>query len=84
MEFKKVSDTVPSSFYETVVSFSNCDGGIMLLGVEDSGAICGINPGASGKLQKEIIYLLSYIDCSVILKIPVNRILWKSLSLKEI
>lgn len=63
VEFKKVSDTVPSSFYETVVSFSNCDGGIMLLGVEDSGAICGINPGASGKLQKEIITALNSRDC---------------------
>ena len=44
VEFKKAKGKVPSSLYETVVSFANTNGGVVLLGVEDDGEISGIAP----------------------------------------
>ena len=43
IEFKECSDRVPSSMYETVTSFSNTDGGTILLGVNNDQEITGIN-----------------------------------------
>ena len=63
IEFKEAADAVPKSFYETVVSFSNTDGGTILLGVNDSGAVTGIQPGAAVKLQKDIITALNAKEC---------------------
>jgi ATP-dependent DNA helicase RecG len=62
-EFKEAADSVPSSFYETVVSFSNSDGGTILLGVDDNGDVKGINPAATVKLNKDIITALNTRDC---------------------
>jgi len=61
--FIKKGDAVPSSFYETVVSFSNTDGGTILLGVDDNGKITGIEKTASVKLQKDIITALNAREC---------------------
>jgi len=63
MEFKDAKDSVPSSFYETVVSFSNTDGGTILLGVDDDGIVKGINPDAEVDLTKNIITALNSRDC---------------------
>ncbi|HBM14776.1 MAG TPA: AAA family ATPase [Lentisphaeria bacterium] len=63
IEFKEARDTVPASFYETVVSFSNTDGGTILLGVTDEGQVVGIDPKCSIKLQKDIITALNSRDC---------------------
>lgn len=63
IEFKAASDSVPGSFYETVVSFSNTNGGTILLGVNDAGLVSGIDPAASVKLQKDIITALNSMDC---------------------
>ncbi|MDR3062500.1 MAG: putative DNA binding domain-containing protein [Dysgonamonadaceae bacterium] len=63
IEFKEATDTVPGSFYETVVSFSNTDGGVILLGVDDNGIVKGINRDATTKLQKDIITALNSRDC---------------------
>ncbi|MDD4150297.1 MAG: putative DNA binding domain-containing protein [Bacteroidales bacterium] len=63
IEFKDAKDSVPSSFYETVVSFSNTDGGTILLGVNDSGKITGIAPEAEVSLKKNIITALNSRDC---------------------
>jgi len=46
IEFKDARDSVPSSFYGTVVSFLNSDGGTILLCVDDNGIIKGIAPDA--------------------------------------
>lgn len=62
-EFKEASDSVPGSFYETVVSFSNTDGGTILLGVDDRGDITGIHPDAATKLSKDIITALNTPEC---------------------
>ena len=44
VEFKKCTDKVSASVYETVCSFLNAEGGYIFLGVDDDGAILGINP----------------------------------------
>ena len=63
IEFKEAAENLPKSFFETVVSFSNTDGGTILLGVGDSGNIQGINPAAVSKIQKDIITSLNSRDC---------------------
>lgn len=63
IEFKEAKDSVPHSFYETVASFSNTDGGTILLGVEDNGTVVGIDPAAKSKLQKDLVTALNSRDC---------------------
>lgn len=63
IEFKAASESVPGSFYETVSSFSNTDGGTIYLGIHDNGNVEGINPSAETKLKKDIITALNSIDC---------------------
>lgn len=63
IEFKEATNSVPQTFYETVVSFSNTDGGTILLGVADNGTIMGIASTAKVKLQKDIITALNSRDC---------------------
>lgn len=62
-EYKEAVDSVPSSFYETVASFSNTDGGTILLGVTDDGLVSGINPASEIKIKKDIITALNSPDC---------------------
>jgi len=62
IEFKKSQHSVDTSFYESVVSFSNTDGGTILLGVEDDGNIIGINPDSKAKLLKDIVSTLNTKD----------------------
>ena len=63
IEFKEAGSAVPKSFYETVVSFSNTDGGTILLGVTDAGDVCGIDAGFTVKLQKDIVTALNSRAC---------------------
>jgi len=63
IEYKETSDAVPSTFYETVASFSNTDGGTILLGVTDEGSVSGINPASEIKIKKDIITALNSPDC---------------------
>jgi len=63
VEFKEAPTSVPASFYETVVSFSNTDGGTILLGVSDDGTVKGVDTDAKNKIQKDIITALNSIDC---------------------
>jgi ATP-dependent DNA helicase RecG len=62
IEFKEAKDSVPHSFYDTVVSFANTDGGTILLGVDDNGKVTGIDPEAKIKLQKDIITAMNSKD----------------------
>lgn len=43
IEFKEASNNFPQSAYETLVSFSNKEGGVIILGVDDDKNIKGIN-----------------------------------------
>lgn len=63
IEFKAASDNVPGSFYETVSSFSNTDGGTIYLGINDAGVVEGINPASEVKLKKDIITALNSVEC---------------------
>lgn len=63
VEFKEALNGLPQSFYETAVSFSNTDGGIVLLGVDDSGCVIGIDRDLCTKLQKDIVSTLNSDDC---------------------
>lgn len=62
IEFKEAKDSVPHSFYDTVVSFANTDGGTILLGVDDNGMVTGIDSAAKVKLQKDIITAMNSTD----------------------
>lgn len=63
IEFKEATNSIPGSVYETAVSFSNTDGGTILLGVADDGRVTGIEPTAEAKLQKDLITALNSKDC---------------------
>ena len=42
VEFKKSTSEITKDVYDTVCSFSNRDGGTIILGVKDDGEILGI------------------------------------------
>lgn len=53
IEFKERIDSVPRSFYETVVSFSNTDGGTILLGVRAGSTVLGVKENNFSKMKDE-------------------------------
>lgn len=55
LEFKESRNGMPKSLFDTVASFLNKEGGIVLLGVDDDGTVSGIEPGKLEHLKKEII-----------------------------
>ena len=59
IEFKKCTDKVSASVYETVCSFLNSEGGYIFLGVDDDGAILGVNPKCMSDMMKSIINTLN-------------------------
>jgi len=61
-EFKLAAHAVPNDMYETVVSFSNTDGGIILLGVDDDGKITGIDESQKNKMLKDLVSALNSVD----------------------
>jgi ATP-dependent DNA helicase RecG len=54
LEFKSSENKLPSNLFETVCAFLNREGGKILLGVDDTGKILGVNENAVNKLLKEI------------------------------
>lgn len=62
-EFKKAQSDIPSSFYDTVCSFANTDGGIILLGVDDDGTVVGLDAETAHKHRNSIITSLNDSDC---------------------
>ncbi len=63
IEFKESKDTLPKAIYETVVAFSNTDGGTILLGVDDDGNVTGVDPVALLQVQKNLVSTLNARDC---------------------
>lgn len=55
VEFKKSTDDITKDVYDTVCSFSNRDGGTIILGVKDNGAILGIAPDAVDRIKKDFV-----------------------------
>lgn len=62
-EFKRASASVPSDLYETVVSFSNTEGGTLFLGVDDNGTVTGIDRTQKNKLLKDLVSSINSPDC---------------------
>ena len=54
IEYKKAWEKAPSDLYETIVSFSNKDGGIVLIGVSDNGDIIGLNNDKVSQMKQDI------------------------------
>ena len=55
VEFKKSTNDVTKDVYDTVCSFSNREGGIIVLGVKDNGEILGIAPDAIDRIKKDFV-----------------------------
>lgn len=63
IEYKESHGGVPTSLYETVVSFSNTDGGVIVLGADDGGNVLGIPFENLSKFSQEIVSSLNNPDC---------------------
>ena len=63
IEFKSANQSVPSDLYETIVSFSNTEGGTLLLGVEDDGTVSGIKEEFKNKILKDLVSSINSPDC---------------------
>jgi len=61
-EFKEAKEKVPTSFYDTVVSFANTNGGIILWGIDDEGNLIGINSDHTVRYLKNIVTALNSPD----------------------
>ena len=55
LEFKECRRTLSKDVYETVCAFLNRHGGTLLLGVNDSGAVKGIDPDRIVQLKKDFV-----------------------------
>ena len=63
LEFKDSRGGLPDSFYESAVSLSNTDGGIILLGVDDDGVIMGLTVEECKHMQKVLVTALNTPEC---------------------
>lgn len=63
VEFKDSRGGLPNSFYESSVSLSNTDGGIILLGVDDDGVIIGLTVEECKRMQKDLVTALNTPKC---------------------
>jgi len=63
IEFKESRTKVPSDLYDTIVSFSNTEGGIIILGADDDGNVKGVNPDNVLSIKKNIVTALNDRDC---------------------
>jgi ATP-dependent DNA helicase RecG len=68
-EFKEAKVKVPTTFYDTVVSFLNREGGIIIMGADDKGMITGIDSKAVEQMKKDIVTALNNKD---VINPPVN------------
>jgi len=55
LEFKTCRNQINRDVYETVCAFLNRHGGTLLLGVNDSGKITGIDPGTVTQIKKNFV-----------------------------
>lgn len=55
VEFKRCGSQPGQDVFETICSFANRDGGSLLLGVTDSGAVEGVAPGSELAIERNIV-----------------------------
>ena len=58
-EFKTCRNQLNRDVYETVCAFLNRHGGTLLLGIQDSGEITGVDPEAITQLKKDFVTLIN-------------------------
>jgi ATP-dependent DNA helicase RecG len=75
IEFKEAQSGVPDSFYDTVVSFLNREGGVIILGVDDNGTVLGLGEQNLMKLKQDIVTALNNPDVlNPPFPLPVNEV----------
>ena len=62
-EFKESEKDIPTNIYDTIVSFANTEGGIIILGADNDGYVKGIDPSQSLKFITNISTALNDPDC---------------------
>ncbi len=62
IEFKEARNEVPDSLYDTVASFLNKEGGIILLGVTDDGLVLGLEAANIVQLKQNVVTALNNPD----------------------
>ena len=62
IEFKEAQNGVPSSLYDTIASFLNKEGGVILLGVRDDGNILGLTDQNLMQLKQDVVTALNNRD----------------------
>ena len=55
VEFKEAQGGVPHDLYETISSFSNTSGGVIMLGVDDTGTILGVDRSRAIQFVTDIV-----------------------------
>ncbi len=63
IEYKIAQGGVPASLYETVVSFSNTDGGVIILGANNDGEVLGIDDVDVPNYLQDIVTNLNNNQC---------------------
>jgi ATP-dependent DNA helicase RecG len=59
VEFKRCDNGLVNNVYETVAAFSNRYGGHIILGVDDDGGVCGVNPAIVADIKKNFVSTLN-------------------------
>jgi len=59
IEFKESQNGVPDTLFDTVSSFLNREGGIIILGVDDQGSVLGLNSQNLMQLKQNIVTALN-------------------------
>lgn len=59
IEFKEAQNGVPETLYDTVVSFLNREGGVILLGVDDDSRVLGLDEKNLMQLKQDIVTALN-------------------------
>lgn len=59
VEFKEAQNGVPATFYDTIVSFLNREGGVIILGVNDNGGVLGLGKQNLMNLKQDIVTALN-------------------------
>jgi ATP-dependent DNA helicase RecG len=62
IEFKEAQNGIPDSLYDTVSSFLNREGGIILLGVDDNGNVLGLEGQNLMQLKQNVVTALNNPD----------------------
>ena len=59
---KQHDEVITHACLKTIAAFLNSDGGVLLIGVEDSGEICGIEHDGFPNDDKFLLHLYNYIQ----------------------